>query len=328
MVDISVILCCYNGKARLRLTLEHLAMQKVSPSLRCEFVFVDNASTDGSAEFVRSVWNELGASIELRIIREERAGLIYARECGVHAARGKYIIFCDDDNWLRDDYFQTAYDLIQQMPNVGVLGGQSVLSPGVEAPGWWEDQQGNYAVGRQLPNSGLANKRGYLYGAGMVTRTDLARKIFDDRYPFLLTGRKGDKCLSGEDGEYCTRVRFMGFDLFYSERLFYWHDVAPERLTHEQLQKLLQSFFACEIINNKYAYALNYVKQSRWNHIVWLFIRVGNYVFASSKNKNRKKELLYFHLYLMGLIRTKDFELEVIKNFMKYSQKASKCFVE
>lgn len=305
----------------MRPTIEHIACQHLDTDIKAELVFVDNASTDGSADFVRLLWNELQTAVELHIVKEERPGLIYARECGVNVARGEFIIFCDDDNWLRDDYLQTAYVLMNQMPNVGVLGGQSVLAPGITAPEWWEEQKGNYAVGRQLPASGLANKRGYLYGAGLVTRTELARKIFDNRFPFLLTGRKGNQCLSGEDGEYCKRVIILGYDLYYSEELFYWHDVAPERLTWEQLQKLLQSFYACDTVSKKYAYALRYVRQGRFGHFVWLFVRIWNSIFASSNNRSRKKELLYFHMYMLGLVYTKDFELDVICRFMSYSKK-------
>ncbi len=53
MMDISVIVCCYNGVRRLRPTIEHLARQKCSATLSWKLVFVDNASTDGSADFVR-----------------------------------------------------------------------------------------------------------------------------------------------------------------------------------------------------------------------------------------------------------------------------------
>ena len=152
-MEVSVIICAYNGKGRLYPTLEHLALQKTS--LQWELILVDNASTDGTAAYVQSQWEELHPSAPLRIITERQPGLVYARTAGVKACRSKYIIFCDDDNWLREDYLQTAYELMEQMPNVGVLGGQSILAPGIEAPTWWAEQQGNYAVGKQLPQSGI-----------------------------------------------------------------------------------------------------------------------------------------------------------------------------
>ena len=319
MNQVSVILCCYNGRSRLKPTIEHLLSQKTN--FLWELVFVDNASTDGSAEFVQDLWDEMSSGVGLRIVSEKKPGLVHARKCGVRAAKGKYIIFCDDDNWLREDYVQTAHNIMEKMPNVGVLGGQSVLASGITPPEWWDRQQGNYAVGKQLPQSGIANERGFLYGAGMVTRTELAKAIFDDRFPFLKTGRKGNQCLSGEDGEYCVRVLMIGFDLYYSEDLFYWHDILPSRLTKEQLCKLLLSFEEGADIDKKYAYAMKYVKQNRLSRIGWLIVRVWKYCFASSKSRVRKKELLYFHAYLMGFVYTPDNDFDVIKRFMLYAKK-------
>ena len=315
MIDITLILCCYNGRGRLRSTIEHLVIQKVGASLSWEFVFVDNNSSDGSADYVQSLWEKSGNDVPLRIVKETRPGLVYARIAGVNAAKGKYIIFCDDDNWLREDYLQTAYELMEAMPNVGVSGGQSLLAPGVEAPEWWEKQQGNFAVGKQLEYTGIANERGFLYGAGMVTRTELARRIFDERYPFLLTGRKGDQLLSGEDGEYCWRVMMLGYDLYYSEALFYWHDVDPKRLNNEQLAKLLKSFEAGYTICEKYQYAIKYQQSSTIIHIAWFFVRVWNYLAASKRRKVRKQQLLHMHAYMLG-IGKEDSEMSVIKEYM------------
>lgn len=315
MIDCSVILCCYNGKARIHPTVEHLAKQQVLPSLSWEFILVDNASTDGTAEYVQSIWDNLKPSAPLRVVKETRPGLVYARIAGVRAAKGKYIIFCDDDNWLRSDYIQTAYDIMENMPNVGVLGGQSVLAPGITPPIWWEEQQGNYAVGQQLSQSGLANARGFIYGAGMVTRAALARTIFDEQCPFLLTGRKGNQTLSGEDWEFCQRAMITGYDLYYNDRLFYWHDINPSRLTEEQLAKLLHSFELSSYIQEKYEYAQTFYKSGWLHNLMWLLVRVGNYFISRKHTRARKKQLLQMHLSMCGLYKDKDFE--IIKRYIK-----------
>ena len=318
MIDISVILCTYNGRRRLRPTLEHLALQKTN--LQWELILVDNASTDGTAEYVQSQWDELHPSAPLRIITERQPGLAYARTAGVKACRSKYIIFCDDDNWLREDYLQTAYELMEQMPNVGVLGGQSVLVPGIKTPDWWEEQQRNYAVGKQMPQTGIANERGFVYGAGMVTRAELAQLIFNDAYPFLLTGRKGDMCLSGEDWEYCTRMRMMGYDIYYSEDLFFWHDINLSRLNKEYLNKLLISFEQGATIGEKYQYVITWGSNSLWQNVKWLFVRILNYLTATKNIRRRKKQLLYYHLCIMGLNLKPDIEFDIIENYMHYAK--------
>lgn len=322
MIDISIILCTYNGKTHLCPTIEHIAKQNTTHTW--ELVLVDNASTDNSVDLVQVLWDKLHPQAELCIVREKQPGLVYARIAGVHACRGKYIVFCDDDNWLREDYLQTAYNLMEAMPNVGVLGGQSVLAPAIDVPVWWNEQQGNFAVGKQLEHTGSANERGFLYGAGMVTRTDLAREIFNDNYPFLLTGRKGDICLSGEDGECCTRARIMGYDLYYSEDLFYWHDVDASRLNTEYLQKLLRSFEAGTEVFEKYAYVINFGKMTIFERTKLFFIRCWNFMVSTRMNRTRKKQLLYFHLYMMGLIFTSDRELDIIKSFVRYAKRNTK----
>ena len=314
VVQISLILCCYNGRERLRPAIEHLVAQKVGVSLSWEFVFVDNNSTDGSADYVQSLWAESRTNVPLRIVKETQPGLVYARIAGVNAARGKYIVFCDDDNCLRDDYLRTAYDLMETMPNVGVLGGQSVLAPGIKTPDWWENQQGNFAVGKQLDHTGIANERGFVYGAGMVTRTELAHRVFDERYPFLLTGRKGTECLSGEDLEYCMRVMMLGRDLYYSEDLFYWHDVNPKRLNDEQLKKLLKSFEAGYKIQEKYQYALAFMRRAKRENCKLLIKRIVAYIFASSKTRHRKRELLYMQAFMCGIDK-RDKDFDIIRRF-------------
>lgn len=290
---ISIILCCYNSVQKLPRTLEHLAKQKLSADLSYEVIVVDNASTDNTAEFALSYWGTLNSDVSLRVVREDTPGLVYARICGVHAAQYELLIFCDDDNWLREDYVQNAYDLMNQMPDVGVLGGQSVLAPHIDAPDWWEEHQGNYAVGKQLPLSGYANERGFLYGAGMVTRKSIAEKVLDLRYPFLLVGRKGDICLSGEDGEYCQRVMLMGLHLYYSEKLFYWHDISSSRLCREYLYQLLKSFEPGGVIIEKYYYIRRYYTQNSIQKLLILMKRLLLYIFAKENNRNRKRHLLH-----------------------------------
>ena len=323
-MDVSIIICCYNGKAHLRPALEHIVRQQYDASLNVEFIFVDNASTDGSADYVQKVWSELKTKMPLQIVREDESGLIHARRCGVRVARGKYIIFCDDDNWLREDYVQKAYELMEKMPNVGVLGGQGALAPYIKAPDWWEGNQCNYAAGKQLSSTGIANERGFLNGAGLVTPRNLAQKIFNEAYPFLLTGRKGNACLSGEDWEYCKRARMMGYDLYYSEDLFYWHDIDMSRLTEDYLQKLLLSFQQGGAIHEKYLTALSYQQEKWWSHILTLACKVCNYIITPIPNKERKKHLLYLYSYMMGLVSKEDSEFDVVKNFIKYANQIKK----
>lgn len=319
-MDVSIIICCYNSTQKLPRTLEHLAKQKLSADLSYEVIVVDNASTDNTAEFAMSYWGTLNTDVPLRVVREDTPGLVYARICGVHAAQYELLIFCDDDNWLREDYVQNAYDLMNQMPDVGVLGGQSVLAPHIDAPDWWEEHQGNYAVGKQLLLSGYANERGFLYGAGMVTRKSLAKKIFDSQYPLLLIGRKGNQCFSGEDWEYCQRMLLLGYNLYYSEDLYYIHEVSPDRLTINNLQQLLKSFEITKSIGERYRYIIKYYNQPYICKLLLWLKRVIIYIFVKSKYKARKLELLKFQTQICGFKFMRDVNMEQILGWTKMNK--------
>jgi hypothetical protein len=53
MDGLSVIICSHDGVSRLAPTLAHLKKQE-SPAAPWEVLVIDNASTDGAAEFARS----------------------------------------------------------------------------------------------------------------------------------------------------------------------------------------------------------------------------------------------------------------------------------
>ena len=300
--SISIILCCYNSELKLFRTLEHLAKQEVRENIMWEVIVVDNASNDNTKEVAYAIWRELDVAVPLIVVSELTPGLVNARIRGVKTANYEYLLFCDDDNWLREDYIQNAVDIMNDNSTIGVLGGQSLLAPHIKAPEWWEEHQGNYAVGKQLSVTGYANQRGFVYGAGMVTRKGIAKKVFDPQYPLLLVGRKGNQCLSGEDWEYCQRTLLLGYNLFYHENLFYWHDVSADRLTIEKLSALLKSFELAEPINQRYEYIRKYYSKYYCVNFLNLIKRILIYTFVKKKNKKRKLELLKFQAQVCRLL--------------------------
>src|SRR5206468_1670159 len=90
-----------------------------------------------------------------------------------------------------------------------------------------------YAIGNQLLTTGIANKRTYVAGAGMVVRKELFRLLNDLHFKSLLTGRNEKKLSSGEDCELCLAAMLLGYDLYYDERLTFIHFMPANRLKWE-----------------------------------------------------------------------------------------------
>jgi serine acetyltransferase/glycosyltransferase involved in cell wall biosynthesis len=91
-VLVSVVIATYNRADLLRRLLEQLDRQTLDAA-RYEAVAVD----DGSAEDVRARLRGLSTRYRHRIERQANAGAAVARQRGVDLARGRIIVFVDDD---------------------------------------------------------------------------------------------------------------------------------------------------------------------------------------------------------------------------------------
>lgn len=234
MIDISIVVCTYNPGSHFRETLIALT-QLQSKFLGVEVILVDNASTNNFASVFREEIMLLSEKFALKLIKETRAGLAYARKCGINLARGKFVIFCDDDNVLNSDYLLKAYKIMSQDSNIGALGGRSTL-PWNTTLGMQELRM--LAVGRQSGTTGFVNKN-YLWGAGLVVRRKVAAVAINTFDP-LCIGRTKSNTEIGDDGEMCIYIKALGYKLYYSDDLIFSHNIPECRLTSENIKKLEQ----------------------------------------------------------------------------------------
>ncbi|CAK6686929.1 glycosyltransferase [Synechococcus sp. CBW1107] len=241
---ITIAICCYNSTSRIVRTLQSIA-GLARPQRQVEVLVVDNCSTDGTSDVVRSTWNKLYSPFDLCLVPAAPVGLSVARMKAIEKSAGELVVFCDDDNLLDPDYLVEAEKIMDSDPRIGCLGGQSypVFPPGVmEAPRWFYTYASSYAVGVQAIESGDVSGRGYLWGSGMVVRLDVLRTMIGLGLEFVTTGRKGTDLSSGEDSELCLWMMHAGYRLWYSEKLIFGHIVPASRLAVNYVKKLHKGF--------------------------------------------------------------------------------------
>jgi len=238
---ISLVLCSYNGRKRLKPTLDHLLRQQCRPDLKIELIFVDNRSSDDTLGFIQSYLAANDHNFCVKLLHESRPGKAYAIERAYDAATYDYVITCDDDNWLEENYFQTAFDLMEQLPTVGLLGGRTIGAFESDPPDWFNKVSTNYVVGEQVDQEGFfEDKKYYVWGAGMVLRRSIWVFLRSHGFEFI-TGKNVNKAV-GEDAELSILVKFLGYRFYYSRNLVLQHSMPAHRLTWQKCIDMFRGF--------------------------------------------------------------------------------------
>ncbi len=95
---VSVIMPVYNAKNYVKNAIESVLNQTFK---NFEFIIVVDGATDGSAEICDQYAAQDNRII---LIHQKNAGICKARNVGIHIAKGKYISFCDHDDFYFPDY--------------------------------------------------------------------------------------------------------------------------------------------------------------------------------------------------------------------------------
>jgi glycosyltransferase involved in cell wall biosynthesis len=238
VISVSVVICCYNSSKTISKTLEYLLNQVVD--FDWEIVLVNNNSTDNTLDIINGYISR--NKIKITIVNEIKSGKSYALLKGVISAQGKYIIICDDDNLLKNNYISLAYSILENNPEIGILGGRGEIYTENKnsIPFWFTSFQNDYAIGVQNIYSGDISARGYLWGAGSAFNRTIFLDFINEGINFKLTCRNGDELTSGGDTEYCCWFLLAGYKLWYDEDLVYYHYITDDRLTKEYLTKLIE----------------------------------------------------------------------------------------
>lgn len=102
---ISVIVPVYNVATFLVRCLDSLAKQTYT---NIEFLLVDDGSTDNSGEICRRYAAD---DRRFRYLHQQNAGVSAARNLGLQEAKGEYLGFCDSDDWVDPDLYETLLAL-------------------------------------------------------------------------------------------------------------------------------------------------------------------------------------------------------------------------
>jgi hypothetical protein len=107
--QVSIVIPCFNGGADLPETLASIRAQTVTD---VEVIVVDDGSTDPGTIRVLDTLPE-----GVRLIRQENKGLAAARNAGMGAASGQFLLPLDCDDQIEPDFLERCLAALEQTPD-------------------------------------------------------------------------------------------------------------------------------------------------------------------------------------------------------------------
>lgn len=117
-IDVSIIVPVYNSEKYIEQCIQKLIDQR-NDNFSIEIVLVNDASTDKSSMLCSRFANKFD-NIKL-INKEKNEGVSRARNDGVKAATGKYICFCDSDDYYLPGALYKLYKYFESCSNVDIV---------------------------------------------------------------------------------------------------------------------------------------------------------------------------------------------------------------
>ena len=302
---VSIIICCYNSSERISNTIKYLCNQKVLDSLNVELLFINNNSNDNTVLTIKKVLYEHNCRFDSRIINEPKQGLVFAKERGFIEAKYEILIFCDDDNWLEENYVQSAYTIMNSNSLIGALGGDGIAVSDVKFPNWFDSVKYQYAVGMQGDKEGdITKSRGFVWGAGMVVRKSVLSSIYNADFRSQLVGRSGKNLNAGEDTELCYAIILAGYKIWYSPKLIFNHFIEKHRLSEEYFYRMDRGIEDCQKVLSRYREVIHLVSSEiKSKHLKFaksILALTKNSIFNKLTRRNRslKPSINYILNYL------------------------------
>ena len=115
-IDVTVVIPCFDSGQYM---LEAIASFERVAAPNCELIIVNDGSKEPRTLEILKILKNAGYFI----IDQENQGLSAARNAGIRAATGRYILPLDADNRLRAAFIETAIKVLDLMPDVGIVYG-------------------------------------------------------------------------------------------------------------------------------------------------------------------------------------------------------------
>lgn len=126
-MKLSVIIVNYNVKYHLEQCIR--SVQKASEGLSADIWVVDNASSDGSMDYLQPLFPDINF-----ISNTENVGYSRANNQAIRESKGEYVLLLNPDTIVAEDTLKGCVDFLDAHPKVGATGVRMLNADGTFAP--------------------------------------------------------------------------------------------------------------------------------------------------------------------------------------------------
>jgi GT2 family glycosyltransferase len=200
-VDLSIVIPCYNRGDTLAEAVDSALSQQ---GISLEVIIVD----DGSGRRTRAVIDGL-AQERVRVLRQANAGPSAARNSAIKSATGRYILPLDADDTLAAGIGKLGVDVLDSLPNVGIVTGATRIMGKPEVIPCAFD-----GMSSMLPRNTILN-------TSMFRRAD-----------WDAVGGYPESLRMGEDWAFWMRLLSLGREVVVRAEVFFDYRSSPRQATH------------------------------------------------------------------------------------------------
>lgn len=215
---VSIVIPTHSRKEKLARLIRSI-LESEYPKDKLEIIVVDDASTDGTHEYIRKLFPQV------KVIRNDKEKLLAeSRNIGVCASHGKYIFIIDDDNIVDKNTIRELVKFMEKHSEVGVVGPimyflsdpRRIWCAGVKRNYWTTITK---LIGFNTRDNGQFREpyESEDFPNAFMVRREVFRKVglFNSKlFP-----------IHYDEGDFCHRVRRTGYKVLVVPSAKVWHDI-------------------------------------------------------------------------------------------------------
>ena len=223
MKKVSILVLCYNEKKFIKTLLDSLKEQDYKGEIQT--IVVDNASTDGSTDFVEDLIAKDFTNVQF--IKNDKNIGTPGFNLALPHVKGEYVMWVGSDTKFAPSCVSEMVKYLDDHPKVGGIYPHVLDWEGMYLEGWYRFSRTLYF----FSILGISEEKEYsAIGPGMMRKEilDVIDYIYDDDYFY-----------SYEDVDLCLRMRLLGWPTEYFKDGILYHRGSISFNTQQKKAKLV-----------------------------------------------------------------------------------------